>query len=63
VRASDCGAARAVATAWFGAIHEGAAPDGTIDVAGYRCTSTLVGERASVSCAGSAGSVAFTASP
>ncbi len=63
VRATDCGAARSVAAAWFGAVHDGAAPDGPIEAAGYSCTATLAGERASVTCAGAGGSVAFTASP
>lgn len=63
VRATDCGAARSVATAWFAAVHGGAAPDSTIDAAGYSCSGTLAGERASVTCSGSGGSVAFTASP
>ena len=66
VRATDCGVARSVATAWFAAVHGGAAPDSTIDAAGYSCSGTLAGERASVTCGGSGGSggsVAFTASP
>jgi len=63
VRATDCGVARNVATAWFDAVHGGAAPDGTIDAAGYSCSGTLAGERASVTCSGSGGTVAFTASP
>jgi hypothetical protein len=63
VRATDCGVARSVATAWFGAIHGGAAPDSTIEAAGYSCSGTLAGERASVACTGSGGSVSFTASP
>ncbi|MGN6190060.1 MAG: hypothetical protein ACTHOE_14290 [Conexibacter sp.] len=60
---SDCGVARTVASAWFDAVHGGAAPDGTITAAGYSCTSTLAGERASVTCSGSGDTVAFTASP
>lgn len=63
VRATDCGVARSVASAWFAAVHGGAAPDSTIDAAGYSCSGTLAGERASVSCTGSGGSVSFTASP
>jgi hypothetical protein len=63
VRATDCGVARSVTTAWFAAVHGGAAPDSTIDAAGYSCSGTLSGERASVTCGGSGGSVAFTASP
>jgi hypothetical protein len=64
VRATDCGTARTVATAWFNAIHGGAAPDSTIDAAGYSCSGTLAGERASVTCGGgSGGSVFFSASP
>lgn len=63
VRATDCGVARSVATAWFDAVHGGAAPDSSIDAAGYTCGATLVGERASVTCSGNGGSVAFTASP
>jgi hypothetical protein len=55
--------ARTVATAWFDAVHGGAAPDSTIDAAGYRCTGTLAGERATVSCAAGGGSVSFSASP
>jgi hypothetical protein len=63
VRASDCGVARTVATAWFEAVHQGAAPDSPITAAGYACSATLAGERASVTCGGSGGTVAFTASP
>jgi hypothetical protein len=63
VRATDCGAARAVATAWFDAVHGGAPPDGSIEAAGYTCGATLAGERASVTCTGGDGSVSFTASP
>jgi hypothetical protein len=63
VRATDCGVARSVASAWFAAVHGGAAPDSAIDAAGYRCSGTLAGERASVACTGSGGSVSFTASP
>lgn len=63
VRATDCGVARTVASAWFDAVHDGAAPDSTIAAAGYSCSGTLSGERASVTCAGSGGTVAFTASP
>lgn len=63
LRATDCGAARTVANAWFNAVHGGAAPDGTIQAAGYSCNGTLSGERASVTCNGSGGTVAFTASP
>jgi hypothetical protein len=63
VRASDCAVAREVATAWFAAVHAGAAPDGPIDAAGYSCSGTLVGERASVTCSGARDRVAFTASP
>lgn len=60
---SDCGVARTVASAWFDAVHGGAAPDGTIDAAGYSCSGTLSGERASVTCTGAHGDVSFTASP
>lgn len=63
VRATDCGVAREVASAWFAAVQDGAAPDSAIDAAGYRCSGALSGERASVTCAGAAGDVAFTASP
>jgi hypothetical protein len=63
IRATDCGVARSVATAWFDAVHGGAAPDGPVDAAGYSCSGTLAGERASVTCSGSGGSVSFTASP
>ncbi|HEX7290275.1 MAG TPA: hypothetical protein VF250_04020 [Conexibacter sp.] len=63
LRASDCGVARTVASAWFDAVHDGAAPDGTIAAAGYSCSGTLAGERANVTCSGSGGTVAFTASP
>ena len=63
VRATDCGVASSVANAWFAAVHGGAAPDSTIDAAGYSCGGTLAGERASVSCTGGGGSVSFTASP
>ncbi|HEX4805419.1 MAG TPA: hypothetical protein VFU94_05925 [Conexibacter sp.] len=63
VRATDCGVARTVANAWFAAVHAGARPDGAIQADGYSCTGTLAGEQASVSCTGSGGSVAFTASP
>jgi hypothetical protein len=63
VRASDCSVAREVATAWFAAVHDGAAPDGAIDAAGYSCSGRLAGERASVTCTGARGAVAFTASP
>jgi hypothetical protein len=61
---ADCSVARSVATAWFDAIHGGAAPDTPIEAAGYTCAGTLSGERASVACSGSGGaSVTFTASP
>jgi hypothetical protein len=60
---SDCGVATSVASAWFDAVHDGAAPDSAITAAGYACSATLAGERASVSCSGSGGSVSFTASP
>jgi hypothetical protein len=63
VRATDCGVAHTVATAWFAAIRGGAAPDSAIDAAGYSCSGTLAGERASVTCGGSGGTVSFTASP
>jgi hypothetical protein len=63
LRASDCGVARTVATAWFDAVHGGAPPDGAITAAGYACGATLAGERATVSCSSSGGSVTFTASP
>ncbi|HEV7773111.1 MAG TPA: hypothetical protein VGO48_07500 [Conexibacter sp.] len=63
VRATDCGVARNVATAWFAAVRGGAAPDSAIDAAGYSCSGTLAGERASVTCSGSGGTVSFTASP
>ena len=63
IRATDCGVARGVATAWFAAVHGGAAPDSTVDAAGYSCSGTLAGERASVTCSGSGGTVSFTASP
>jgi hypothetical protein len=63
LRATDCGVARTVASAWFDAVHGGAAPDGEIAAAGYSCSGTLAGERASVTCSGSGGTVAFTASP
>lgn len=63
VHASDCGVAREVASAWFAAVHDGAAPDSTIDAAGYSCSGTLAGERAAVTCSGPRGTVAFTASP
>jgi hypothetical protein len=63
LRATDCGVARTVASAWFDAVHGGAAPDGAIQAAGYSCNGTLSGERASVTCGGSGGTVAFTASP
>lgn len=63
VRATDCGAARSVANAWFAAVHGGARPDGPIQADGYSCTGTMAGEQANVSCTGSGGSVAFTASP
>ncbi len=63
VRATDCGVAGTVANAWFAAVHAGARPDGAIQADGYTCTGTMAGEQASVSCSGSGGSVAFTASP
>lgn len=63
VRSTDCGVARGVATAWFNAVHGGAAPDSTIEAAGYSCSGRLAGERASVTCSGSGGTVSFTASP
>lgn len=63
VRATDCGAAQAVANAWFDAVHDGAAPDSAIQAAGYGCSGTLSGQRASVTCSGGGGTVAFTASP
>jgi len=59
----DCAVARTVASAWFDAVHGGAAPDGPIEAAGYSCRGTLAGERASVSCDGDGGAVSFTASP
>ena len=49
----------AVATAWFDAVHGGAAPDGPIEAAGYSCNGTLAGERASVTCSGSGGTRLF----
>ncbi|HEU4701896.1 MAG TPA: hypothetical protein VFS37_05380 [Conexibacter sp.] len=55
--------ARNVASAWFDAVHDGAAPDSAIVAAGYSCSGTLSGQRASVTCSGSDGTVAFTASP
>jgi hypothetical protein len=63
LRATDCGAARTVANAWFAAVHGGAAPDSAIQAAGYSCSGTLSGQRASVTCSGSGGTVLFTASP
>jgi len=64
VRATDCGVARAVANAWFAAVHGGARPDSPIQADGYDCTGALAGEQANVSCTASGGgSVAFTASP
>jgi len=63
LRATDCGVARTVASAWFDAVHGGAAPDDTIAAAGYSCSGTLAGERASVTCRGGGGAVLFTASP
>ncbi len=63
LRATDCGVAREVATAWFGAVHSGTAPDSAIDAAGYSCSGTLAGERASVTCSGGSGPITFTASP
>jgi hypothetical protein len=63
VHASDCTVAREVASAWFAAVHDGAAPDGTITAAGYSCSGRLSGERANVTCTGARGDVAFTASP
>ena len=60
---SDCGVARTVATAWFDAVHGGAAPDGPVQAAGYSCGAALAGERASVTCDGANGAVTFTASP
>jgi hypothetical protein len=63
VRGTDCGVAHSVATSWYDAIRGGAAADSTIDAAGYSCSGTLAGERASVTCSGSGGTVSFTASP
>jgi hypothetical protein len=63
VHATDCGVARSVASAWFDAVHGGARPDSAINAAGYACSATLAGERASVSCTSANGSVIFTASP
>lgn len=63
LHASDCGVAREVASAWFAAVHDGAAPDGAITAAGYSCGGRLSGERASVTCSGPRGDVVFTASP
>jgi len=63
LRGTDCGVARQVATAWFSAVHGGAAPDSPIEAAGYSCSGTLSGERANVTCSGASGGVAFTASP
>lgn len=63
VSGTDCSVAQTVAGAWFDAVHEGAAPDGPVDAAGYACGATLAGERASVTCSGVGGRVFFTASP
>jgi hypothetical protein len=66
VRASgtDCGRAQDVASAWFAAVHGGAAPNTQIAAAGYACGATMAGERASVTCSAAGGSkVTFTASP
>jgi hypothetical protein len=63
VSGADCAAARTVADAWFGAVHEGAAPDGAISAAGYACSGTLAGQRANIACAAGSGRVTFTASP
>jgi hypothetical protein len=61
---TDCARARDVASAWFAAVHGGAAPDSRISAAGYACAATMTGERASVACSAADGSkVAFTASP
>lgn len=63
LHAGDCGVGRTVASAWFDAVHGGAAPDSPVEAAGYRCLGVLTGERADVLCDGSGGTVAFTASP
>jgi hypothetical protein len=62
-RGTDCGRARDVATAWFGAVHSGAAPTSQVSAAGYACGATMSGERAAVSCSGGGGTISFTASP
>lgn len=61
---TDCARAKDVASAWFSAVHGGAAPDSQIAAAGYTCGATMAGERASVTCTATGGSkVTFTASP
>jgi len=63
LHAGDCSVGRDVASAWFDAVHDGAAPDSAIAAAGYSCSGSMSGERASVTCTGARGDVAFTASP
>jgi len=62
-RGTDCGRARDVASAWFAAVHNGAAPTSQVSASGYACSAMMSGERASVSCSGGTGTVSFTASP
>jgi hypothetical protein len=62
-RGTDCGRARDVASAWFTAVHNGAAPTSQVSAAGYACSAAMSGERASVSCTGGGGTISFTASP
>jgi hypothetical protein len=61
---TDCARAKDVASAWFAAVHGGAAPNSQVSAAGYTCGATMAGERASVSCTAADGSkIIFTASP
>jgi hypothetical protein len=63
-RGTDCGRARDVASAWFAAVHDGAAPTSQVPASGYTCSASMSGERAAVSCSGGAGgTIDFTASP
>jgi hypothetical protein len=62
-RGTDCGRARDVASAWFAAVHDGAAPTSQVTASGYACTAAMSGERAAVTCSGGGGTIDFTASP
>jgi hypothetical protein len=61
---ADCGAASGVVSSWYEAVNQGSAPDAAIEAAGYTCSGSMSGQRATVSCSGAGGArVSFTASP